>query len=514
MMKKLAALLILIATMSSVWAQTPVVTWENTIGGNWGDGCNDVVPTADGGFLLGGGSASDLFGDKTEANIGEGDIWLVKINSQGVVQWDEAIGGTGNENLISLDTTSDGGFILGSHSLSGISGDKTEGNLGDYDFWVIKTDSLANIEWQNTIGGSAGEQLKKVYQTTDGGYVVAGSSSSGISGDKTETNYGDNDIWVLKLNNTGSIVWQNTIGGNDTDYLNDAKAGPNGSIYLAGNSRSNIGVDKTENLIGGTSDYWVIKLDAVGQIVWQNTIGGSDADNLNDLVVHSDGSALLIGTSRSNISGDKTENNIGDNDYWLVKLDNQGVVEWEETIGGTETDDPSEVISKGDGYLITGFSQSGVSGDKTEASYGGWDYWIMEINNQADILWQKTVGGDDWDICYSMDRTEDGGIVLGGSSASGISGDKSEADIGNGDYWIVKLGPELVTSIQEPTVDLPNRWRYELYSSNGQLVSNGVENKGSQIDWYSLPLGVYLKKYLDTETEKVLKSERLLLGDE
>jgi hypothetical protein len=514
-MKK--ALILLVASLFGLVgsAQVPIVAWENTIGGNWGDGCNDMVPISDGGFLLGGGSASDAFGDKTEANIGESDVWLVKTDAQGIVQWDVAIGGTANENLISLDTTTDGGFILGCVSNSGISGDKTEANIGDYDYWILKTDALGNIEWQNTIGGSGFEQVKTVYETEDEGFIVAGHSLSGISGDKTEPNYGGalGDIWILKLDGNGEILWQNTIGGTGDDYLLAARAGLNGSIYLAATSNSNIGVDKTENSNGGSADYWAVKLNSTGNIEWQNTIGGNDADDMADLLVTSDGGALLIGTSRSNISGDKTEDNIGLNDFWIVKIDNQGNVEWDETIGGDDSDDAYEVTGKGDAYLISGISKSGISGDKSEANYGNWDYWVIEIDNSGNVLWQKTIGGNDWDVCYAMDLAEDGGIVLGGSSGSGISGDKSEADIGNGDYWVVKIGPEMITGLNLPSLTLPQSWDCRIYNMAGQLVlfekdKNSISNKGT-----GLPAGLYIREYLDRETGNSILKDKLVINE-
>ncbi|HNJ90281.1 MAG TPA: hypothetical protein PLT99_12455, partial [Chitinophagales bacterium] len=186
------------------------------------------------------------------------------------------------------------------------------------------------IEWQNTIGGSSYEDLRSLEQTSDGGYIIGGVSTSPISGDKTEAAWpgGPNgfDFWILKLHADGTIAWQNTIGGTNDDYLYVVKETPDGGFICGGYSASGISGDKTEGSLGG-KDYWVLKLDALGNIVWQNTIGGSLDDILYDIALTTDGGYLLGGYSYSSISGDKTENNMGiasTDDYWVVKLNGDG----------------------------------------------------------------------------------------------------------------------------------------------------------------------------------------------
>ncbi len=168
------------------------------------------------------------------------------------------------------------------------------------------------IEWQNTIGGNDIDFLCSVIQTTDGGYLLGGYSWSDISGDKTETGYGW-DYWVIKLDGLGNIQWQNTIGGNDFDYLSSVIQTTDGGYLLGGYSHSGITVDKTE-AGQGSSDYWVVKLDGSGNILWQNTIGGNNYDELRSIIQTTDGGYLLGGYSNSDISGDKTEANQGSGD--------------------------------------------------------------------------------------------------------------------------------------------------------------------------------------------------------
>lgn len=254
------------------------------------------------------------------------------------IEWQNTIGGIDTDRVwAGVEQTIDGGYILGGHSYSGISGDKTEASHGGSDYWIIKLFNDGTIEWQNTIGGSGDEILQSIHQTADGGYILGGYSNSGISGDKTEANLGlYSDYWVVKLNSAGAIEWQNTIGGNGSDYLFSARQTFDGGFILGGHSYSSLSGDKTEGIIGGTyNDYWVIKLDPLGNILWQNTIGGINYDFCHDIAQTTDGGYILSGSSLSGISGDKTEANLGDYDYWVIKLNASGTIEWQNTIGGS-----------------------------------------------------------------------------------------------------------------------------------------------------------------------------------
>jgi hypothetical protein len=315
-------------------AQTaPGIEWQNTIGGNEEDVSYTMQHTNDGGYILGGISASNISGDKTENSEGGFDYWIVKTDAVGNIQWQNTIGGDDDDRLFSIQQTSDGGYILGGWSLSNISGDKTENCIGFNDYWVVKTDSSGNIQWQNTIGGSYEDVLSCVRQTVDGGYILGGYSFSNISGDKTENSNGDEDYWIVKIDSLGNIQWQNTIGGNSFDYLSYLSQTIDGGYIIAGWSASNISGDKTENS-NGNSDYWVVKTDASGNIQWQNTIGGNYNEVLCSVQQTANEEYILGGYSNSNISGDKTENCFGSADYWIVKTDSLGNIQWQNTIGG------------------------------------------------------------------------------------------------------------------------------------------------------------------------------------
>ncbi|HNR20321.1 MAG TPA: T9SS type A sorting domain-containing protein [Bacteroidia bacterium] len=419
------------------------IEWQNTIGGNDVDWLYSIQQTADRGYILGGNSLSSISGDKTENSNGNFDYWIIKIDSAGNIEWENTIGGGNADMLYSVQQTLDKGYILGGHSGSDISGDKTENSNGSHDYWIVKTDSVGNIQWQNSIGGNDADMLYSVQQTADRGYILGGYSFSNISGDKTENNNGSTDYWIVKTDSGGNIQWQNSIGGNDNEMLFSVQQTSDGGYILGGFSESNISGDKTESnwdSSQATPDYWIIKTDASGNILWQNTIGGSGGDLLNSVQQTTDGGYILGGTSASNISGDKTENSYGSDDYWIIKTDSSGAIQWQNTIGGNDADWLTSIQQTVDsGYILGGYSNSDISGDKTENSNGGLDWWIIKTDSSGNIQWQNTIGGNSSDAVEPIQQTTDGGYILGGYSNSDISGDKTENSNGNNDYWIVKL---------------------------------------------------------------------------
>jgi hypothetical protein len=173
------------------------------------------------------------------------DYCLIKLNESAGVEWIKTYGGASSEKITSINKTADGGYILGGYSGSGISGDKSEPLIGIYDFWIIKIDATGNILWQNTIGGDDVDELSWISQTDDGGYIVCGMSESGVSGDKSQFSRGSGDYWVLKLDALGNIVWQNTIGGNTWDTPSNAVPTTDGGFIIGGHSRSIVSGDKT-----------------------------------------------------------------------------------------------------------------------------------------------------------------------------------------------------------------------------------------------------------------------------
>jgi hypothetical protein len=442
-------------------SQTMQIAWDNTIGGDCGDCLTDLIALQDGGYLLMGHSSSNVSYDKTEPPIGpfpDPDLWLVRVDELGQVLWDRTIGGTDLDHGASVTPTPDGGFLLGSISRSGISGFKTEALRGVQDYWVVKVDANGVIQWEKTIGSSSGDQLRSSIETSDGGFLLVGHTEGGISGDKSVANKGGSDVWIVKLNSDRQIQWQRTLGGTLNDQLGwrPVLVDELGNIYIGASSNSNAGGDKTENSYGDF-DFWLVKLDSDGETVWQKTLGGTGNEWMHDLQLDEEGSIYCIGTSTSGISGVKTEVSFGGSDYWLVKVSSTGDLLWDKSIGGSGEDELYYGAVRPSGNtVLAGFSNSGVSGLKTENGFGAWHYWALELGEEQSIIWQKSVTGDASDVLYGLALASDGGVLLGGCSTSGIGYDKTESYTPNplcsvDDYWIVKLTPDEVVGTDEMT---------------------------------------------------------------
>lgn len=336
--------------------------------------------------------------------------------------------------------TSDGGFISIGRSDSNISGDKTENNRGVSDFWVIKFDNSLNVQWQKSIGGSLGETGYSIAETTNGNFLVCGGSVSGISGDKTTAGYGLDDYWLVKLSSTGVILWDKTYGGTGIDVAIEIELDSNGNIFLGGVSGSNANSVKSENS-RGSNDYWIIKLDSLGNKLWDKTIGGSGVENFMDFVLHANGNIILYGISFSNISGEKSQNSFNNSsDLWIVKIDNSGNVLWDKTYGGDDIEAVGYGICYNDGYYYAICpSFSGISGVKTEASRGQTDIWVVKLDTNGNFIWDKTIGGGGFDNAIGIMINSTNQLIISSSSDSNISGEKTEDSKGLQDGWIIAI---------------------------------------------------------------------------
>ncbi|QNF32128.1 hypothetical protein HUW51_05055 [Adhaeribacter swui] len=352
--------------------------WDKTFGGTGSEISTAVQQTTDGGYILGGWSNSGKSGDKSEdpRGIKESDLypydyWVIKLSEDGSKAWDKTFGGTDSEYLTSIQQTSDGGYILGGSSASGISGDKSQANRsntrGSTDYWVIKLNADGSKAWDKTIGGSDNDNLASVQQTSDGGYILSGSSSSSKSGEKSENNREDyngfshtNDYWVVKLNANGNKVWDKTFGGDANDRLNSIQQTQDGGYILGGFSQSGKSGDKTDTKRDNSytySDYWVVKIDKNGTKKWDTTVGGNFGDDLQALLQTPTGEFILAGNSASNISGEKSENNHGDEytkDYWIVKLSSTGKYIYDKSFGGNGDETLTSLQQTSEGVLVLG----------------------------------------------------------------------------------------------------------------------------------------------------------------
>ncbi|MBC8082099.1 MAG: T9SS type A sorting domain-containing protein [Hymenobacter sp.] len=422
----------------------PTKIWDSIQGGNQDDALTVILPTPDGGCLLGGNARSNVSGTKTQPSQGSNDYWIVKLNAAGTKQWDRRFGGSDVELLQVLRPTFDGGYLLGGTSFSDISGDKTERNRGSAgDFWVVKIDSVGNKLWDITWGSGDDERLHAIIETQEGSYLLGG---------ETRATNGSNQDYVLnKITDQGVYEWFRNLGGSGDDVLKAMHRTRNGDFILAGYSNSPVGPSKTQPSRGG-SDYWLVRTDAFGNKLWDQTYGGAGEDQLTSLLPTPDGGFLLGGTSNSGVSGERTQPGRGGNDYWVVKVDSLGAKQWDRRFGGSANERLAALLPYGpNSYLLGGTSLSGATGDKTQPSWGREDYWLVAIDLQGNLQWNQRYGANDIDELTALALTSDGNVLVGGYSTSSRGGDKSDFNFGIANYWTLKLRPATPLATIDPT---------------------------------------------------------------
>lgn len=516
-------LIVLLFYFSPTFSQD--ILWEKSYGGKHAEYLYDAIPTPDYGFILTGSSVSGKNGNKTEVSQGNLDYWIWKMDEKGDLDWQKSFGGAGSDFLQSIKLTSDAGFILAGSSSSGKGDYKKEDSRGLDDFWIIKLDAKGGEMWQKTIGGKGSEKLSSIIQTRDGGYLVGGSSSSNVSGDKTDNSKGSLDYWIVKLSGEGKIEWQKSYGGTQMDILKSIIQTSDDGYLLGGNSNSKISSDKTKDNIG-ENDFWILKINDKGDIEWEKTIGGDKDEYLSTMIKTFDGMFILAGSSNSGISGIKTVGSKG-TDFWILKIDDKGELIWQNVYNYGETDVLSSVIENPDGTLLAaGYAQSEVMGTSKKDKEGINDYIALKINVKGEEIWTQTVGSNGEDILKKAVETRDGGYLLAGTSKGKVSRDKN-TNQGSNDFWVVKLKdkdkPEKpktsIEAVPNPTETFTNiivGFEYDngtlsLYDLSGrQLQQFKIKDRTIPLDLSKYPEGIYIVEIRTntfTESIKVIKKK-------
>ncbi|RFC55616.1 T9SS type A sorting domain-containing protein [Brumimicrobium aurantiacum] len=397
--------------------------------------------------IVGGASLSGISGDKTTSNFGDIDIWVVSMDNNNTILWQRGFGGTATDDLVKMIETSDGNVLIGGFSDSWINGNKTAPNKGLSDFWIIKIDDQGNELWQKTYGGSGNDYFSDFVEFDDGSILLVGESYSGISGDKTESSYGQNDGWIVKIDAQGNVLWDKTIGGSDDDGFISVALDENENIFVTGSSSSPISGLKTEDSYG-SMDYWVLKLDENGNVMWDRTIGGTGID-LSSKLVYSENRLFVIGNTLSGLSGTKTESSRGSNDIWITKLNQNGAILMDKAYGGNNVDNETNTLLTESGELVmVGTSDSDISGEVTLASHNNsTDFWIL-VNDTSDLSLkdQYKFGSDLGDYFPGVIEIENNSLLIFGNTEGGVSGDKTVPNVGMSDFWLLELSTDLSTN--------------------------------------------------------------------
>ncbi|WP_333600404.1 T9SS type A sorting domain-containing protein [Flavobacterium sp.] len=485
--------LFLLFSVGRLHAQAPSVVWEKVLGGTALDIATAIQQTTDGGYVFVAFTKS-VDGDVTQ-NHGNTDLWVVKLDDLGNIQWQKTFGGSDGEYVRGIQQTFDGGYVVVATTLSN-DGDLTF-NHGQTDYWVLKLTAAGNMDWQKTYGGIGVDDAYDIKQTADGGYVVVGNSySSSFNSDVTNP-IGGSDVWLVKLDGNGNIEWQKSYGGEGDDVGMRVSQTSDGGYVIGGYTFSNIGAEGGQ----GTNDFYVVKVTALGTMEWQNVIGGSGNEYGFNAIQLNDGSYMVGGYTTSTDNGIM---NHGVQDGLIAKLDPFGVLQWQKTLGGSDYDEIENIEKTADNKIIVSGLTHSYDGDVTDY-HGNQDAWVVAVDTDGVILWQKTYGSTDGEDIEHLKQTTDGGFIMAGAKFPPY-GNSSTTNC-----WVVKLNSgqlstntfdtaaikvypnpvkETFTFSVDPSVLIKS---VHIYTLLGQLVQTN-ENIMSTINVSQLKSGSYLLK--------------------
>jgi len=477
-------------------AKPPALQWQKTFGGSKLDRASSICPTPDGGYTMIGYTES-LDGD-IKNPIGYGDYFLSKMDRTGTIIWQKCLGGSSMDYPACIAPTKDEGYIASGYTFSN---DKdVSGNHGYSDAWIIKLNKSGGIQWQKCFGGSYSDNAYSVIETSDGGFIAAGFTES-KDGD-VGGNYGKSDLWAIKLDSKGNLQWQKSFGGSEDDVATSVVEVKNGGYVIAGYTSSN---DIDVGNFKGAVDAWILKLSPNGNMEWEKTFGGSGVEYAQSIKPTADGGYVFTGMTTSN-DGDVTKT-YGSGDLWIVKLDNQGKIQWNKVFGGRSEDRGSDIIQlKDSAYVVAGFSFSN-DGDLAIRNASG-SAWLICISQNGAMLWQKCFGGLGESMLYSIKATDENGLIAAGFSSDEAGNSSNNSDAHN--FFVVKLAFEqsnvwipnvftpngdglndvwklaFLSSFPQCKVEVFNRWGQPIFSSNGYKQPWDGTYKGVKV-----PTGVY-----------------------
>ncbi len=367
-----------------------------------------------------------------------------EITITGELDFSQTVGGSKNDVLKSIIKTDDGGYAILGYTQSN-DGDIGMKEVENFDFWILKYDVNNNLIWQQTFGGSKDDRGADLINTSDGGFALLGFSNS--SDNNLASNAGSQDFWVLKLSPEGEINWQKTFGFSGRDYGTALLETKDGGFLITGvldvSASNGQGIAKNKMVTHAGGDFWALKIDAAGILEWSNYYGGSFTDTPLGVVATADNGFIVAGSSDSN-DVDIT-NNKGSYDFWVIKISSDGTLVWDKSFGGSEIDEARAICSTHDGnFMVVGDTRS--SDSDITINNGGADVWILKISSEGNLIWEQTIGGASFDVARSISMTQDHGFVIAGSSRSSDHGFTNQ---GQNDALVLKIDAEGVLEWQQ-----------------------------------------------------------------
>ena len=413
-------------------AQIPEIDWQNTYGGSSWDIPWAIMQTpSDSGYIVAGVTES-TDGDILE-NAGIYDYWVVKLDSLGEIIWQKTYGGSSIDECEDIISTGDGGYLLVGYTYSD-DGDISYSH-GSVDYWIIKINSSGELEWEKTYGGSKGDFGQKAIMLPSGNFVIIGNSQSS-DGDISMHHEGfdtPEDIWIIEINSFGDLIWEHSYGSSNVENARDIILDMDAMVvtgYTYGGSDGDI------ESSDGASDYWVFKINLFGDIIWESTFGGDDYDYGASIGQLQNGEYIVCGTT-SSTDGDIIDFHGGYSDAFIVIIDSLGNLKNSFCYGGSNYDSSYDLKIVDDNSILISGTSSSIDGDLTENN-GDADFWIIMVDSSGLIKWQKSLGGtlDEYAICLSLTQQLNSYAVAGRTHSSDVDLDFNH---GNYDFWVVKL---------------------------------------------------------------------------
>jgi len=503
-MKNIICIFVTHAFFSSLlFAQVPYIQWQRCFGGSNEDydGNNSLILTNDGGYFLTGTSSSSD-GDVSGYHPGwvngwqTNDGWVLKLDSIGNIQWQRALGGSFTEELNAAVQTPDGGYLVVGYTTS-IDGDVSGNHGGNCglgycgDGWVVKLDSLGNIQWQKCYGGSETDYFASITLTPQGTYLLAGetiSNDGDVSGNHLPPFFPvvhTQDIWLVEIDSTGNILWQKCYGGWGKETLREARfIAPDKYLILGGTNSIDGDVS---GLHGFQMDIWVFCIDLTGQLLWQRCIGTEEIDYPGSVAQLHGGNYLVTGDLWSGSSYDSScRIDTVYSSVPLMTLNGSGQILNSQCFGGSGSDAGRQILLYDSSQIIVSSNTVSVDGDVIgnhgNAVFGTVDYWLMGLDTSLNLLWSQCFGGSNDEYNNIMLKTLDGGLVLSGSTDSN-DGEVSGYHGGSYDIWLLKL--YFPSEYEAMLIVQPIEGHCTL--SDSEQVSIQVINLG-KLDFYNFPV--------------------------
>ncbi|MDC3340894.1 hypothetical protein OAV50_00215 [Flavobacteriaceae bacterium] len=412
------------------------LAWVETFGGSGIDQATAVVTTEDGAYMVVGSTYSNDGHFAGLKSTTDADYFLMRVRPDGGVDWTKVYGGDDDELATGITKTSDGGYVLVGYSRS--DNCFTGSNGGFHDYYILKVDGQGNEIWCQNFGYPGSDQAQDIIETREGDLMVTGffdvSASGGQGNDDREnagTLHGVGEYWGIKLDADGQFFWKRYFGGSNNDRSYNVMQTNDGGFVLIGASESD-DFDITDSK--GSYDYWAVKLSVEGDLEWTRSFGGSEIDIAYDITTTLDGNFLIVGDARSNDQDVST--NYGNADIWLVAIDPQGNLIWEKSLGGSMFDSAKDLLPMNDNlYCVTGSSRSNDVDVTT--NNGENDAWTVVVDAQGTIIFEVAIGGSSLDFSEGAAQGVDGALLIVGNTESS-DGDVIQ-NLGYKDILIYKI---------------------------------------------------------------------------